>query len=59
MSRKFSEKHETESGKEINAMFSYTSISNRIVGSPEFVGTLYTLLKEVTKRALDAYDNGA
>ena len=55
--RVFTGKNETESGLPIHAMFGYASISDRIVGSPELIGTTATLLQLVTQRVLDAYDN--
>lgn len=56
ISRKFTHRHVTESGREIQAMFSYASISARIVASPEIMGTLYRLLEHTTIKALEAYD---
>lgn len=47
--------NETESGKPIDAIFGYQSISNRIVTSAEVVGTTNTLLKEITKEVINIY----
>ncbi|MNU48741.1 hypothetical protein D3C71_376660 [compost metagenome] len=48
----------TESGLDLDALFSYTSISNRIVLSPELIGTTTTLLKVLSKRVVEAYRKG-
>lgn len=48
----------TASGKEVHAMFGYTSISARIVASPQLMGTTYELLRIATREALKAYDGG-
>jgi len=45
----------TESGKTINAVFGYRSISARIVNSPILIGTTITLLKIIAKRAIEVY----
>lgn len=45
----------TESGEDIGAIFGYQSISDRIVLSPEIMGTTNTLLKIISKRVADAY----
>ncbi len=45
----------TESGEDIDAIFGYTSISDRIVLSPEIIGTTITLLKVMSKRVVDVY----
>lgn len=47
--------HETESGTPIDAIFSYASINNRIVDSPQIMGTTNTLLKMISKKMYDAY----
>jgi hypothetical protein len=47
--------HETESGLTIDAVFSYQSISNRIVRSPEIIGVTNTLLQLISKRVVSAY----
>lgn len=47
--------NETESGIPLDAIFSYQSISNRIVRSPELIGTVNSLLKLISKRVVDAY----
>ena len=56
MARTFGDDHRTLSGRKIHVMFSYASISNRIVGSAETIGTLNLLLRHVTEQALAAYD---
>lgn len=45
----------TEDGTPIDAIFGYQSIANRIVLSPEMIGTLNSLLVEVGRRAVEAY----
>ena len=45
----------TESGKEIDAIFGQKSIADRIVLSPEIIGTTTTLLDVIGKKALAAY----
>lgn len=47
--------NETESGTELDAIFSYASISNRLVLSPELMGTTNTLLRLISKRVSDVY----
>ena len=49
--------NETKSGKPIDAIFGYQSISNRIVTSAEVIGTTNTLLREITKEVIDIYRN--
>ena len=49
--------NETKSGKQIDAIFGYQSISNRIVTSAEVIGTTNTLLREITKEVIDIYRN--
>jgi hypothetical protein len=53
--RVMSGKNETESGQPIGAIFGYQSISDRIVYSPEIIGTTNTLLKIISKRMVAAY----
>lgn len=45
----------TEDGTEIEAVFGYVSIDNRIVNSPALVGTTALLMDEITKRAVAMY----
>lgn len=45
----------TKSGVEIDAIFGYQSISDRIVLSPELIGTTTTLLKVLGKQAAELY----
>ena len=47
--------NETKSGKQIDAIFGYQSISNRIVTSAEVIGTTNTLLREITKEVINIY----
>lgn len=45
----------TESGIEVDALFSYLGIKNRIVLSPEIMGTTNTLLKIMSQRVAATY----
>jgi hypothetical protein len=45
----------TESGVMIDAIFGQISIDNRIVNSPQLIGTTTSLMKVIGKRALKAY----
>lgn len=45
----------TESGVPIDGIFGYKSISDRIVLSPDIIGTTTTLLDVIGKKALEAY----
>lgn len=45
----------TESGEDLDAIFGYQSINDRIVLSPELIGTTNTLLKKISKRVVDVY----
>lgn len=45
----------TESGIEVDAIFGYLSIANRIVGSPEKTGTMNILLKAASKQMVNDY----
>lgn len=45
----------TEDGKSIDAIFGYKSISDRIVLSPEIIGTTTTLLDVIGKKAVQLY----
>jgi hypothetical protein len=45
----------TESGKKVDAVFSYKGILNRIVNSPILIGTTNRLLKHVSKQVVDIY----
>lgn len=47
--------NETESGEPLDAMFGYISISNRIVLSPEVMGTTNTLLRVMSKKVAERY----
>lgn len=53
--RVMSGRNETESGVPVDAIFGYQSISDRIVLSPEIMGTTNTLLKVISKRVADVY----
>ena len=46
----------SEDGQPIDLFFSYQSVDNRIVGSPEIIGTTATILIELGKRALAVYN---
>jgi len=46
----------TASGEDIDAIFGYTSINDRIILSPEVIGTTNTLLKVMSKRVVDVYE---
>ena len=48
-------RNETKSGIPLDAIFGYMSISNRIVASPEIIGTTNTLLKLISKRVAAQY----
>lgn len=50
--------NKTESGEDIDAVFGFQSISNRIVNSPFGIGTTNTLLKVISKRAAEIYRKG-
>lgn len=50
--------NETESGEPIDAFFGYNSIVNRVVLSPEMIGSTNTLLKVVGKKAAEIYFDG-
>lgn len=45
----------TESGKVVDAIFGQKSIADRIVLSPEIIGTTTTLLDVIAKKAVEAY----
>lgn len=45
----------TESGTKIDAIFGYKSIADRIVLSPEMIGTTTTLLRVIAGKAVEAY----
>jgi len=45
----------TETGLEIDAIFSYKSFNNRIVNSPQIIGTTTTLLKKIAEKAVAVY----
>lgn len=53
--RKFNDNIITESGTQIDAIFGYKSVSDRIVMSPEIIGTRTTLLKVIAKKAAKIY----
>lgn len=48
-------KNETESGAPIDAIFSYSSTNNRIVRSPDIIGTTCVLVRLATERAVKRY----
>ena len=45
----------TQSGEDIDAMFGYMSVSNRVVISPEVMGTTNTLLRKISKKVAETY----
>lgn len=47
--------NETKSGKPIDCIFGYQSVSNRIVQSAELIGTTNVLLKLITQEVIDIY----
>ena len=47
----------TEDGVELDAFFGYQSLANRIVLSPEEIGTTTTLCLALTEMAIAAYDS--
>ncbi|HWT40899.1 MAG TPA: hypothetical protein VN081_06585 [Dongiaceae bacterium] len=55
VSRVFPDGMETESGVPVDATFSYQSVSNRIVLSPQLIGTTNRLLEEIGKQAADLF----
>lgn len=48
----------TMSGDPVDAIFGYLSVSDRIVRSPEVMGTTNKLMQVITKRAIEAYRKG-
>lgn len=48
----------TASGEDIDAIFGYLSVNNRIVRSPEVIGTTNKLSQLITQRAIAAYRKG-
>lgn len=55
--RLMSGRNETKDGTEIDAIFSYQSVANRIVRSPEIMGMANLLLLKLSKRMVNAYRN--
>lgn len=53
--RVMSGRNETESGEKVDALFSYSSVADRIVMSPEIMGTTNTLLKLISKQTAETY----
>lgn len=45
----------TESGEIIDAVFGGKSVDDRIVNSPAIIGTTNTLLKVISKKAVEIY----
>ena len=56
--RVMSGRNQTLAGEDLDAIFSYTSFSNRICLSPELIGTTTTLLKVLSKKVVEAYKKG-
>lgn len=48
----------TESGVEVHAVFGYKSVMDRIVGSPEVMGTTASLLRVIGHKAAEIYEKG-
>lgn len=55
--RVMSGRNETKTGKPIDAIFGYQSISNRIVQSAELIGTTNVLLKLISQEVINIYRN--
>lgn len=55
--RKFNDNVRTESGVEIDAIFGAKSVADRIVTSPDLIGTTTTLLLKATERVIKAYNS--
>jgi hypothetical protein len=53
--RVMSGENKTEDGEDVDAIFSYQSIANRIVLSPTIMGTTNTLLRVLSKRVAKLY----
>lgn len=49
--------NETEAGETLDSIFGYQSISDRIVGSAESMGTTFTLALKVRELTIEAYRN--
>lgn len=49
--------NESEDGQEIDSIFGYQSISDRIVGSAESMGTTFTLALRLRELVIEAYRN--
>lgn len=49
--------NETEAGEELDSIFGYQSISDRIVGSAESMGTTFTLALKLREMVIEAYRN--
>lgn len=47
--------NKTENGEDVDAIFGYTSINDRIVGNPFIIGTTNRLLKWLSKHVSDIY----
>lgn len=50
--------NETEGGEEVDAVFGYQSISNRVILSPEIMGTTNTLLRVISNKVAEVYKKG-
>lgn len=48
----------SEDGREVDLFFGYQSVDNRIVGSPELIGTTASILIELGRQMVDVYENG-
>lgn len=54
-SRTWDEPYETESGQRVDLFFGYQSLQNRIVNSPEIIGTTNNLMVAASKAVIKAY----
>lgn len=53
--RTWDKPYETESGQKVDLFFGYQSLQNRIVNSPEIIGTTNNLMVAATKAVIKAY----
>lgn len=54
-SRTWDKPYETESGQRVDLFFGYQSLQNRIVNSPEIIGTTNNLMVAASKAVIKAY----
>ena len=53
--RTWDKPYETESGQKVDLFFGYQTLQNRIVNSPEIIGTTNNLMVAATKAVIKAY----